>query len=209
MTLRNTSFRAFRRTSRLRTRTHPCHVPQPVPRLAPCSDTAQTAPAEHAAYHASGSGWDAGQALGQGRGRAGMTHRRHSARQRATQAFARPQGGGSERGERSLRRWRTGRGRCQTGSACTAGDGAPGGIRTPDQWLRKPLLYPAELRAQRTRILTAFVVRVSPIRAARRRRARHGHAAAAVRSPAPCVDMRHGGHLAGTPGARPRPAALG
>lgn len=27
------------------------------------------------------------------------------------------------------------------------GDGAPGGIRTPDQWLRKPLLYPAELRA--------------------------------------------------------------
>ena len=26
-------------------------------------------------------------------------------------------------------------------------DGAPGGIRTPDQWLRKPLLYPAELRA--------------------------------------------------------------
>lgn len=28
------------------------------------------------------------------------------------------------------------------------GDGAPGGIRTPDQWLRKPLLYPAELRAR-------------------------------------------------------------
>ena len=27
------------------------------------------------------------------------------------------------------------------------GNGAPGGIRTPDQWLRKPLLYPAELRA--------------------------------------------------------------
>ena len=27
------------------------------------------------------------------------------------------------------------------------GDGAPGGIRTPDQWLRKPLLYPAELQA--------------------------------------------------------------
>jgi hypothetical protein len=27
-------------------------------------------------------------------------------------------------------------------------DGAPGGIRTPDQWLRKPLLYPAELRAR-------------------------------------------------------------
>src|SRR6201999_514635 len=26
-------------------------------------------------------------------------------------------------------------------------DGAPGGIRTPDQRLRKPLLYPAELRA--------------------------------------------------------------
>ena len=26
--------------------------------------------------------------------------------------------------------------------------GAPGGIRTPDQWLRKPLLYPAELRAR-------------------------------------------------------------
>lgn len=25
--------------------------------------------------------------------------------------------------------------------------GAPGGIRTPDQWLRKPLLYPAELQA--------------------------------------------------------------
>ena len=29
--------------------------------------------------------------------------------------------------------------------------GAPGGIRTPDQWLRKPLLYPAELRARTTR----------------------------------------------------------
>lgn len=29
-------------------------------------------------------------------------------------------------------------------------DGAPGGIRTPDQWLRKPLLYPAELRARGT-----------------------------------------------------------
>lgn len=29
-------------------------------------------------------------------------------------------------------------------------DGAPGGIRTPDQWLRKPLLYPAELRARCT-----------------------------------------------------------
>src|SRR6185312_3391384 len=27
-------------------------------------------------------------------------------------------------------------------------NGAPGGIRTPDQWLRKPLLYPAELRAR-------------------------------------------------------------
>src|SRR5690606_27550538 len=26
--------------------------------------------------------------------------------------------------------------------------GAPGGIRTPDQWLRKPLLYPAELQAR-------------------------------------------------------------
>src|SRR3546814_3764548 len=25
--------------------------------------------------------------------------------------------------------------------------GAPGGIRTPDQWLRKPLLYPAALQA--------------------------------------------------------------
>ena len=31
--------------------------------------------------------------------------------------------------------------------------GAPGGIRTPDQWLRKPLLYPAELRA---RFITTF-----------------------------------------------------
>ena len=28
--------------------------------------------------------------------------------------------------------------------------GAPGGIRTPDQWLRKPLLYPAELQARAT-----------------------------------------------------------
>jgi hypothetical protein len=26
-------------------------------------------------------------------------------------------------------------------------DGALGGIRTPGQWLRRPLLYPAELRA--------------------------------------------------------------
>src|SRR5579859_5871493 len=34
------------------------------------------------------------------------------------------------------------------------GNGAPGGIRTPDQWLRKPLLYPAELRAhERLRVL--------------------------------------------------------
>ncbi len=31
---------------------------------------------------------------------------------------------------------------------CHMGDGAPGGIRTPDQWLRKPLLYPAELQAR-------------------------------------------------------------
>ena len=30
-------------------------------------------------------------------------------------------------------------------------NGAPGGIRTPDQWLRKPLLYPAELQARRPR----------------------------------------------------------
>lgn len=30
----------------------------------------------------------------------------------------------------------------------TGKNGAPGGIRTPDQWLRKPLLYPAELRAR-------------------------------------------------------------
>src|SRR5690606_15726700 len=33
-------------------------------------------------------------------------------------------------------------------SGCFVGVGAPGGIRTPDQWLRKPLLYPAELRAR-------------------------------------------------------------
>jgi hypothetical protein len=26
--------------------------------------------------------------------------------------------------------------------------GAPGGIRTPDLWLRRPMLYPAELRAR-------------------------------------------------------------
>src|SRR5690606_29049385 len=31
---------------------------------------------------------------------------------------------------------------------CHRGFGAPGGIRTPDQWLRKPLLYPAELQAR-------------------------------------------------------------
>src|SRR5690606_24163079 len=30
----------------------------------------------------------------------------------------------------------------------TGSGGAPGGIRTPDQWLRKPLLYPAELQAR-------------------------------------------------------------
>src|SRR5512138_866221 len=30
------------------------------------------------------------------------------------------------------------------------GGGAPGGSRTPDPRLRRPLLYPAELRAQRT-----------------------------------------------------------
>ena len=35
-------------------------------------------------------------------------------------------------------------------------DGAPGGIRTPDQWLRKPLLYPAELRAHGRRILAGI-----------------------------------------------------
>ncbi len=28
--------------------------------------------------------------------------------------------------------------------------GAPGGSRTHDPWLRKPILYPAELRAQAT-----------------------------------------------------------
>ena len=36
-----------------------------------------------------------------------------------------------------------------------SGPGAPGGIRTPDQWLRKPLLYPAELRAP-VRIFAPF-----------------------------------------------------
>ncbi len=45
--------------------------------------------------------------------------------------------------------------RARRGHTGWGGCGAPGGIRTPDQWLRKPLLYPAELRAQRTRILTA------------------------------------------------------
>lgn len=40
-----------------------------------------------------------------------------------------------------------------------AGFGAPGGIRTPDQWLRKPLLYPAELRARR---LAAWAVSPPP-----------------------------------------------
>jgi hypothetical protein len=32
--------------------------------------------------------------------------------------------------------------------ACLGRIGAPGGIRTPDQRLRKPLLYPAELQAR-------------------------------------------------------------
>ena len=31
---------------------------------------------------------------------------------------------------------------------CRCRIGAPGGIRTPDQRLRKPLLYPAELQAR-------------------------------------------------------------
>lgn len=34
-----------------------------------------------------------------------------------------------------------------SGMSPEGSSGAPGGIRTPDQWLRKPLLYPAELRA--------------------------------------------------------------
>lgn len=33
-------------------------------------------------------------------------------------------------------------------SGCLGRIGAPGGIRTPDQRLRKPLLYPAELQAR-------------------------------------------------------------
>ena len=33
-------------------------------------------------------------------------------------------------------------------SGCLGRVGAPGGIRTPDQRLRKPLLYPAELQAR-------------------------------------------------------------
>jgi hypothetical protein len=36
----------------------------------------------------------------------------------------------------------------RTAGTINEGSGAPGGIRTPDQWLRKPLLYPAELRAR-------------------------------------------------------------
>lgn len=36
--------------------------------------------------------------------------------------------------------------------------GAPGGIRTPDQWLRKPLLYPAELRAHLELAITDVAV---------------------------------------------------
>jgi hypothetical protein len=37
------------------------------------------------------------------------------------------------------------------------GIGAPGGIRTPDQWLRKPLLYPAELQARFARTFSTPV----------------------------------------------------
>jgi hypothetical protein len=33
-------------------------------------------------------------------------------------------------------------------NGCLGRIGAPGGIRTPDQRLRKPLLYPAELQAR-------------------------------------------------------------
>ncbi len=33
------------------------------------------------------------------------------------------------------------------GKIILKGNGAPGAIRTPDRWYRKPVLYPAELRA--------------------------------------------------------------
>lgn len=44
--------------------------------------------------------------------------------------------------------------------------GAPGGIRTPDQWLRKPLLYPAELRAPGRALCHAAAGRRPPGRVA-------------------------------------------
>src|SRR5690606_29642007 len=42
--------------------------------------------------------------------------------------------------------------------------GAPGGIRTPDQWLRKPLLYPAELQAPGRLLSTIVLCRASRVR---------------------------------------------
>src|SRR5690606_2412647 len=63
--------------------------------------------------------------------------------------------------------------------ASWGGDGAPGGIRTPDQWLRKPLLYPAELQARRVQDLRAAPPRAVPsVRPGRRGRRAAGYCTA-------------------------------
>ena len=36
--------------------------------------------------------------------------------------------------------------------------GAPGAIRTPDRWYRKPVLYPAELRAHTSLIKETEII---------------------------------------------------
>src|SRR5690606_5003580 len=83
-------------------------------------------------------------------------------------------------------------------------NGAPGGVRTPDQWLRKPLLYPAELQARRPPFSIIWRIQASG-----------SHAALAVRcraagSAALATGRRyHIGHVLRTlRGTRPRRAQL-
>jgi hypothetical protein len=67
-------------------------------------------------------------------------------------------------------------------------NGAPGGNRTPDPRLRRPLLYPTELQA---RAADSIAISAAPFRMAQRRRNR------AAAKPQPLLRRRAGKHLAG------------
>src|SRR5690606_17506234 len=100
------------------------------------------------------------------------------------------------------------------------GNGAPGGIRTPDQWLRKPLLYPAELQARGRLLSTIAPSRASRVRFAdvlRTLRARPG--APLARTAGSVLEAGPGrppdrlaaaavAHLVGAVGGREGPAAV-